>query len=100
MAVTLPSIKRGDTFYFDAILWDGAQVSELKCQVRNPVDDMLLSDAVITVLDAATNTFRVTVADTTGWPIGPVELDVQRTVGTVVTSSDTVKCKILKDVTL
>lgn len=89
-------VKRGDTFSYTA-KWVGANVSELKSQVRT-VGGILVSDVVITASGEA-DTFLLKVADTTKWPVGDLVTDIERRTAGNVLSSDTIYIKVTKDVT-
>lgn len=93
---TLNKIKRGDTFEYLAE-WDGAQLSELKSQVRSATGS-LISDVLIEET-GTTGTFRFSVADTSKWPISTLQTDIQRTVNGNVQSSETMLIPVERDVT-
>lgn len=90
------NIKRGDTFYYSAT-WTGATVAELKSQVRDSAGK-LVADVVIEATGTA-GTFKLSVADTTKWAITTLYTDIQRTSGGIVTSSETMRIAVTKDVT-
>lgn len=99
--------KRGDTFDLsgpvtvteageplpDLTGWAGA------AQLRTP-GDVLVADLQFEWLNAAQGLCRLMAADTSAWPIGPAQLDIQLTspAGAVV-STDTAQLRIVKDVT-
>ena len=99
----LGQFKRGDTFNFNAAIAGVDELplegvaANLKCQVRK-LSDEFVDDCVITEVTPA-GTYNFLVADTTGWIIGDLLMDIQITEGGVITSSETFKIKIVKDVT-
>lgn len=92
----LPSVKRGDTFEYTAT-WEGAQLSELKSQVRTASGE-LKSDVLIEETGEP-NTFRFSVEDTSEWPIGTLYTDIQRIAGGRIQSSETMLIPVERDVT-
>lgn len=95
MAV-LNKVKRGDTFEYTAT-WEGAQLSELKSQVRT-ASGSFKSDVLIEETGEP-STFRLSVADTSSWPIGTLYTDIQRTVVGHIQSSETMLIPVERDVT-
>ncbi|KGE20688.1 hypothetical protein [Paenibacillus wynnii] len=90
------TIKRGDTFIYTAT-WDGATLSELRSQVRNSLGQLT---SEVTINNAGTPyTFVLSVVDTSKWPIGVLQTDIQRTVGGLIISSETITINVLRDVT-
>lgn len=96
---TLPTMKRGDTFAF-TVQWEGAQLSELKSQVRDS-SDKLLSEVVIEAVEGVPDTFSFKVINTMLWPVDTTLFtDIQRTYGDgTIRSSETLSIRIEKDVT-
>lgn len=92
----LPSIKRGDTFYF-FIQWDDALVTELKSQVKNSLGQPV-ADAVIESTDVL-GLFKVSVADTTAWPLGSLYTDIRRTSADGIESSENIGVIVEREVT-
>lgn len=98
--------KRGDTFtrllQVPAEFADGFFVGWVpRCQVRTAAG-ALVAEVVPEWLDAAaTRNLKLRVADTTGWPLGAMELDVQftRTADGEVMSTTTASFTVGKDVT-
>lgn len=96
MGATLPNIKQGDTFRYQAV-WNGAVASELKSQIRNN-SGVLIAEVLVEETQTPF-TFQLTVHDTTNWPIGSLLTDIQRTSGGIIQSSETMSFKVEKDVT-
>lgn len=104
---TNPTHKRGDTFDRSGqitINVDGVHVPDLTgwagaAQVRTR-SGALIAAITFTWLDATQSLARIRAADTTGWPVGPAEIDIQLTspAGDVV-STDTERLDIVSDVT-
>ncbi|WP_289135580.1 hypothetical protein [uncultured Brevibacillus sp.] len=96
MARSLPSIKRGDTFCY-YIKWEGAVLSELKSQIRDGFDRLLADVTIEETGDL--HTFKMSVPNTEKWPIGTLLTDIQRVVGGIIQSSETMSISVIKDVT-
>lgn len=96
MSNSLGSIKRGDTFNYYAT-WEGAALAELRSHVRTDTGRLL---SVVEIYDTETpSTFQLIVPDTTNWPIGTVYTDIERIVGGVIKSTETLTIDVQKDVT-
>ena len=103
---TLPPLKIGDTFQIGCVNKDADGVPEslvgvtLRAQARSAVTGVLVQELAIDVADqvAAPGEFSITAA-TAAWPVGSVLIDIQATVGSVVTSSETMRLPIIEDVT-
>ena len=101
---TLRKFKRGDTFSLVAKITDadGKPVTgiaaDLRAEIRNG-QDVLRAECVIAETTVA-GSYSLTVADTTGWLIETLYLDIQRTTGGVVASSETIVIPVEKDITL
>jgi hypothetical protein len=99
-------LKRGDTFLLMAniptALADGYFVGfAVTCQIRKPNGDFI-ADVVCSWSDATvTRVLQLKVADTTLWPSGTAEFDVQfmRTSDGYTVSSSTQSFAIIRDVT-
>lgn len=104
----LPDFKRGDTFSLGCLKKDSGGTPEnlsavtISAQVRTPADE-LLATAVCAKVDQSANPgeFSVTVdpSVTSLWDLGKVLIDVQFSVGGAVTSTDTMRFKIVRDIT-
>lgn len=101
---TLSPFKRGDTFSFIAAIASTSgtpltgAASNLLCQIRNKVDK-LYSDLTITETSTPGSYLFIT-NDTLDWTCGTdLYLDIQYTVGGIVTSSETIIIPVEKDVT-
>ena len=97
--------KRGDNFFVSCVYkdGDGTRVSldgiTITSQVRTP-SGVLVSDCVATVTDEDQGEYSLEVADTSLWPLGRLEWDIQYSLdGGRVISSETVCVNVLKDVT-
>lgn len=96
MVAFLPALKRGNTFFY-FIEWDGAELSELKSQVRT-MRGALLSEVVIELTDEGL--FKLSVADTSNWPVGHVVYtDILRTYPDGTVSSETLGIRVEGEVT-
>lgn len=91
------SFKRGDTLAY-MITWEGAVASELKSQIRDKSGNLI---AELSIEETGTpGTFRVSISDTSSFPLGPLLTDIQRTSESEgVRSSETFVIFVEKDVT-
>jgi hypothetical protein len=96
----LQKIKRGDTFYYYAQyeVGDVPALSELRSQVRTTSGE-LLADAVIETTSTP-GMFKVSVLDTSLWPLDVVYTDIRRESASGVETSATVKTIVEKEVTV
>ena len=102
----LPPLKVGDTFQIGCVNKDADGMPEslagvtLRAQARSAATGALISELAIVVADqvATPGEFLITAA-TTAWPVGSAVIDIQATVGSVVTSSETMRLPIIEDVT-
>ncbi|KRE33440.1 hypothetical protein [Paenibacillus sp. Soil724D2] len=90
-------LKQGDTLVLTVNLDTSVQASELKSQVRSSTG-ILLGDFVI---EPTSNEgqFTFTILDTEEWDIGNAFMDIRRTFGGVVATSDTITIPVTKGVT-
>jgi hypothetical protein len=99
------SVKRGDTFTLDFALTESDGTTPLdmtgwtvRSQVRRR--KTLVADLVFTAIDAAAGTFRLACADTTDWPRGELQSDIEYTdLSGRVISTETYTIEVLEDVT-
>lgn len=106
--IDLPDLKRGDTFSLGCRKKDSDGTPEnltavtIAAQVRDS-SDTLLGTAVCAKANQTTNPgeFSVTVdkSVTAGWDLGKAFIDVELSVGGAATSSDTMRFKVVKDIT-
>ena len=97
--------KRGDTFIRDCTVSmagaapaDGIADWDIRCQVR--IGSRLVSELVVTVLDAAAGTFRIAAMTTASWPVGRLSADIQYTLPTgEISSTETFSIDCIEDVT-
>lgn len=101
---TLRKFKRGDTFSLVAVITDdtgspvGGVAAELRAEIRNRQDE--LQGACVIAETGTTGTYSLTFADTSSWvPDTVLYLDIQRTTGGVVSSTETIAIPVEKDVT-
>lgn len=97
--------KRGDTFLISAVVKIGGETQDItlwdiKSQLRREDDPAFLVELVIERIDNTQGTYMVRCDDTTAWPIGQLQWDVQYTTDTdQVISTQTVIVDVRKDVT-
>jgi hypothetical protein len=99
--------KRGDSFDYVTTIpttfADGYFVGwTVAAQVRNAKTDALVASLTATWVDAATTrALKLLHIDTSAWPLGPMEMDVQftRTSDGYTLSTSTVQFNTIKDVT-
>lgn len=97
MAAALPTVKRGNTFFY-YLQWDEANIAELRSQVRTSSGE-LLSEVVIEQVEGGI--FKLSVTDTTNWPVGQaVYTDIRRTYTGGNVSSETMSIRVEKEVTV
>ena len=99
--------KRGDTFDVSGqidVTVSGAAVADMTgwvgaCQMRSS-NGVLIAEPAFTWINAAQRLIRLRVSDTTGWPLGNHEVDIQLTMpsGDIV-STATAQIEIVKDIT-
>lgn len=75
--ITLPSIKRGQTFSYTAT-WPGAQLEEFTSQINTALGSKMDDVEIETTADP--DTFRFVVRDTSGWQTGILRTDIKRKV--------------------
>ena len=105
--ISLPPLKRGDTFYIGCISKDSTgELNDLtniqvRSQVRSAATKKLIADLPIVKLDQAEypGQFSISVA-TNDWPIGTCLLDFELSLESVVISSDTIELQIVRDITV
>jgi len=98
------TLKRGDTLLFTASYTDAQNnpitgiATQLKSQVRNPVNNKLISELAIS--ESATLGTYVFRDDTTNnFPITKLICDIQRTDNGIISSSATLNINVIADVT-
>ena len=98
--------KRGDSFILTAAATDESDVAQsitgwtIRCQIRDKRDN-LISEAVVTVTNAAGGLYKMVVSDTTDWPLETLYADIEYTTdaGQIVSTAD-FTIEVLKDRTL
>ena len=99
---SIGTIKAGDTFGLLATINNEennlviGESANLKSQVRTSDDELI---AELTVRETDDGTYLFEFEDTSLWPITILYLDIQYSKDGVVTSSNTLSVKVLKDVT-
>lgn len=94
--IKLIDLPRGDTFQYTA-LWEGAQLSELKSQVRDSLDN-LIAEVKITATDTV-GKYHFMVSNTSDWAIGALFTDIQRTANGIIESSESMKINVIRGIT-
>jgi hypothetical protein len=94
--VTLPGIKKGDTFSY-SIIWEGAIASELRSEIKRK-NGGLVAQVNIDETETA-GTFILSVMDTSDWPTGILQTDIRRTVDSYVQTSETMEFVVERGVT-
>lgn len=103
--LSLPDIKRGDTFSIGCFSSDGGVPTDLsnvtiRSQIRSAATKKLVQALDITLLDQTTNTGKFSiVADTSEWPIGTVLMDIEIRDGSVTVSTETLQLRVVQDIT-
>lgn len=102
-------IKRGDTFKLEGtILGDGAPIVGgiaawgIRSQIRTIGGD-LVNALTCTITDPVACTYTIsepTAGATKTWPLGDLYMDIEYTVNSEVTSTDTIKIEVIKDETI
>jgi hypothetical protein len=104
-AATVAPFKVGDTFALYAEIKDEAgapstiAVANLRAQVRNASGKLYAELAITATETVGKYLLRAESAVTALWPVGSLFFDIERTIGGVVTSSETVTIPVIKDVT-
>lgn len=106
--MTRTTHKRGDTFELSGpitVTDNGQPVASLvgwtgRSQIRTAATGELVAELTFEWLDAAARLVRLRCADTSTWPLGLAEVDIELTspAGSIV-STDTAQIHIVKDVT-
>lgn len=98
--------KRGDTFDIIATISqtvpDGYFVGwEVASQIRDPSNRLVANLAAVWADDTTTRNLRLTCVDTSDWPIGNLEMDMQftNTANGHIVSTSTIAIKVVKDIT-
>lgn len=97
--MTTPTIKRGDTF---EALCQRVGVDITTTTIRSQIRaKSWVQDLLVTKTNAATGeyTLSATAADAELWPLGPALWDIEYTDAGNVRSTDTVKLRIVEDIT-
>lgn len=105
--ISLPPLKRGDTFYIGCVARDIDGTThdltniEIRSQIRSAATKKLIADLPIVKLDQAEypGQFSIT-SPTDTWPIGTCLLDFELKRELTVISSDTVELPIIRDITI
>ena len=105
--ISLPPLKRGDTFYIGCISKDSTgELNDLtniqvRSQVRSAATKKLIADLPIVKLDQTEYPGQFSIASPTDtWPIGTCLLDFELKRESTVISSDTVELPIIRDITI
>lgn len=105
--ISLPPLKRGDTFYIGCVARDTDGTThdltniQVRSQVRSAATKKLIADLLIVKLDQTEypGQFSIT-SPTDTWPIGTCLLDFELKRESTVISSDTVELPIIRDITI
>ena len=105
--ISLPPLKRGDTFYIGCTSKDSTGESndlsniQIRSHVRSAATKKLIADLPIVKLDQTEypGQFSIT-SPTDTWPIGTCLLDFELKRESTVISSDTVELPIIRDITI
>ena len=105
--ISLPPLKRGDTFYIGCVSKDSTgELNDLtNIQIRSHIlsaaTKKLIADLPIVKLDQTEypGQFSIT-SPTDTWPIGTCLLDFELKRESTVISSDTVELPIIRDITI
>jgi len=105
--VSLPPLKRGDTFYIGCASKDSTGEPndltniQIRSQIRSAATKKLITDLPIVKLDQDEyrGQFSISVA-TNDWPIGTCLLDFELSREGIVISSDTIELQIVRDITV
>ena len=103
----LPAIKRGDTFHLGCLSRGVSGAPDdltdigIRSQVREEATDALVANLEVVKLDQGQypGQFSLSAADTGAWPITMCLIDIELSVGGVVSSTDTARLPVIKDVT-
>lgn len=105
--ISLPPLKRGDTFYIGCVSKDStSELNDLtniqvRSQVRSAATKKLIADLPIVKLDQTEYPGQFSIASPTDtWPIGTCLLDFELKRESTVISSDTVELPIIRDITI
>ena len=96
-------LKRGDTFALNADITnaDGEVVNYLASQIKSQIrtkNDILV--ASLTVQSTETpGRYVLMAAETSTWPIGVLEMDIEVNNGEAIMSSPTIEVPVIKDIT-
>ena len=105
--ISLPPLKRGDTFYIGCASKDSTGEPndltniQVRSQIRSAATKKLIADLPIVKLDQTEypGQFSIT-SPTDTWPIGTCLLDFELKRESTVISSDTVELPIIRDITV
>lgn len=98
------SHKRGDSLNAACVYKDedGVPISlagiTIASQVRTP-RGVLISNCVVAVTNEVGGAFSLDIDDTSMWPVGMLEWDIQYSYDSIVISTETVGINVLRDVT-
>lgn len=99
----LNSFKRGDTFALNADITDadGNPVEYLPTQIRAQVRQKndLLVDTLAVDASGTLGRYVLMAADTSEWPIGVLEMDIEVDNGVAIMSSPTIEIPVIRDIT-
>lgn len=105
---TLPNFKVGDTYQLTCTYKeDGVATSlagaTIESQIRTSIGVLVATMSVAIDADQVTNagkfTMTSTVSDTSDWPIGDHDMDIQITINGAIRSSETFIQPVIGDVT-
>lgn len=101
--IKLRPLKRGDTFALNADISnaDGDPVEYLPSQVRAQIrqrNDLLVDTLQVSSTETP-GRYTLVAADTSNWPIGTLEMDIEVDNGEAIMSSVTIQIPIIKDIT-
>lgn len=103
--ITLKQHKRGDTFSFITTFNDSQGqpmigiVSKLKCQVRDSKNILVCEMTIQETVTAGEYLFSVPASITKDWPLEILYLDIEYKDNDIVTSSETMSFRVIRDIT-
>lgn len=104
---SLPAIKRGDSFLLGCLAKDFDGQPEnlssvtLRAQARAAWSGLLVAELTVSKAEQSTHPgqFAISATSTNDWPVALLLIDVERRVGQVCVSTETLQLPVLEDVT-
>lgn len=105
--ISLPPLKRGDTFYIGCVSKDSTGEPndltniQIRSQVRSAATKKLLVELPIIKLDQAEYPGHFSIsAPTDDWPVGTCLIDFELRRESIVISSETIELPVIRDITI